>query len=88
MAITASVQTVGNTDTLIYTSAGANDTVNLGLLFGSFIGVFLVHVNGSVSDGFLTRELDKVQFSLTTGETIHAICPNGYGMMGLISRTQ
>jgi hypothetical protein len=88
MAISASVQTFGNTATTIHT-ASASEYVVVGYLFGLFVQIYKLSTSdGSTSEvATLTPEFRSIIQPLQSGDQLLAISPNGYGMVGLSVRS-
>lgn len=85
MALTASVQTAGNSETTIFT-ATSTVVVYVSLLFGS--SVVVSKVSGGVNqDHLLDHESPSLSgASLASGDTLTLTCANGYGSVSLYVR--
>lgn len=89
MSMSASVQSFGNSDSTVYSNSSTTASViaSVGLLFGKFVVARIQHTDGTVSDP--TNMVDGSNaaantFTLGPGDSLHMICPNGYGLVGLV----
>jgi len=82
--MTSNTVKIGTSDILIH-SATANEYVHLGLGERSdFVTISIVRGGSSITSYTLTNFQSTNAFGLESGDEIHAICPEGNGIVGIV----